>query len=168
MPKYEFYDVDVIIMLKKKIEELNKQIKMYSDMTTNEFTNAKKEVINKNKKQLDIHNNKAVEYYEIILKLKAELEIIMQLKAELEKILKLKAELEILIYELSEAEKAPRLSAEPARVASTQANNISSEVSKSISSAAAPVSFTGGNRNYYYGKYIKYKAKYLQLKGGNI
>jgi hypothetical protein len=148
MPKYEFYDVDVIIMLKKKIEELNKQIKMYSDMTTNEFTNAKKEVINKNKKELDKHNNKAVEYYEIILKLKAELEI--------------------LIYELAEAEKAPKLSAEPARVASTQANNISSEVSKSISSAAAPVSFTGGNRNYYYGKYIKYKAKYLQLKGGNI
>ena len=110
MPKYLFYDQDIINELILKINNLNNQIKMYSDKTSQEYELAKKEVNNKNKVQLEKHNNTAVEYYDIILKLKAELKI--------------------LLHELDEAKAAPKLSAEKARVAAAEASNIANTVSK--------------------------------------
>jgi len=122
MPKYLFYDQDIINELKSKINELNNQIKMYSNKTSQEYAFAKKEVENKNKAKLDEHNNTAVKYYEIILKLKAQLEILLR--------------------ELAEAEAAPRLNAEKARIAAAEANNISNQISKIKVKR-------GGNQNVY-------------------
>lgn len=112
MVKYLFYDQNVINQIKNKINELNNEIKKYSNLTSNEYDLAKKGVNNHSKSEVDKHNNQAVVYYEIILKLKAELEI--------------------LLHELAEAEAAPRLSADKAKIAAAEANNIATYVSKII------------------------------------
>jgi hypothetical protein len=56
--------------------------------------------------------------------------------------------------------------AERARKAAAAAEAIAKATAAAVP-ATAPLSFMGGNSNYYFEKYMKYKAKYLQLQRNN-